>query len=106
MFHRATVEYSPILHVVIRMRSSDHERQLAKITTEVGSSSSSPGVLLHEWLDEDSKVSKKSLNDEERINRTKTQYRKPKVICKGRYCVETLIHVPCLWEYRINLLLH
>ena len=73
------MQYSPVLHVVIRMRSSDHahsddERQLAKITAEVGSSTStSPGVSLHEWLDEDSKVSKESLNDEERINRTKTR---------------------------------
>ena len=79
MFHRATVEYSPVLHIVIRMRSSDHvhsdhERQLAKIMAEVGSSTStSPGVLLHEWLDKDSKVSNESLNDEERINRTKTR---------------------------------
>ena len=55
------------------MRSSDHERQLAKIMAEVGSSTSSPGVSLHELLDEDSKVSKESLNDEERINRTKTR---------------------------------
>ena len=56
------------------MHSSDHERQLAKIMAEVGSSTStSPGVSLHEWLDEDSKVSKESLNDEERINRTKTR---------------------------------
>ena len=87
------MQYSPVLHVVIRMRSSDHahsdhahsnhahsnhahcnhERQLAKIMAEVGSSTSSPGVSLHEWLDEDSKVSKESLNDEERINRTKTR---------------------------------
>ena len=64
------MQYSPILHVVICMRSSDHacsdhERQLAKIMTEVGSSTSSPGVSLHEWLDKDSK---ESLNDEERIN--------------------------------------
>ena len=72
------MEYSPVLHVVICMRSSDHvhsdhERQLAKIMAEVGSSTStSPGVLLHEWLDKDSKVSNESLNDEERINRTKT----------------------------------
>ena len=79
MFHRATVEYSPVLHIVIRMRSSDHvhsdhERQLAKIMAEVGSSTStSLGVLLHEWLDKDSKVSNESLNDEERINRTKTR---------------------------------
>ena len=41
MFHRATVQYSFVLHVVIRMRSSDHahsdhERQLAKIMAEVG----------------------------------------------------------------------
>ena len=62
------MEYSPVLHVVIRMCSSDqahsdHERQLAKIMAEVGSSTSSPGVSLHEWLDEDSKVSKESLND-------------------------------------------
>ena len=67
MFHRATVKYSPVLHVVIHMRSSDHahsnhERQQAKIMAEVGSSTSSPGVLLHEWLDEDSK---ESLNNEE-----------------------------------------
>ena len=74
MFHRATVQYSLVLHVVIRMHSSDHERQLAKIMAEVGSSTStSPGVSLHEWLDEDSKVSKESLNDEERINRMKTR---------------------------------
>ena len=64
------MQYSPILHIVIRMRSSnhahsDHEWQLAKIMAEVGSSTSSPGVSLHEWLDEDSKVSKESLNDEE-----------------------------------------
>ena len=75
MFHRATVQYSPVLHVVICMRSSDHahsdhERQLAKIMAEVGSSTSSPGVLLHKWLDEDSK---ESLKDKERINRTKTR---------------------------------
>ena len=55
------MQYSPVLHVVIRMRSSDHahsddERQLAM--AEVGSSTSSPGVSLHEWLDEDSKVVK------------------------------------------------
>ena len=60
MFHGATVQYSPVLHIVIRMRSSDHaysdhERQLAKIMAEVGSSTSSPGVSLHEWLDKDSK---------------------------------------------------
>ena len=59
MFHGATVQYSPVLHIVIRMRSSDHvysdhERQLAKIMAEVGSSTSSPGVSLHEWLDKDS----------------------------------------------------
>ena len=71
------MQYFPVLHVVIRMRSSDHahsdhERQLAKIMAEVGSSTSSPGVSLHEWLDEDSKVGKESLNNEERINRTKT----------------------------------
>ena len=40
MFHRATVQYSPVLHV-IRMCSSDHahsdhERQLAKIMAKVG----------------------------------------------------------------------
>ena len=74
MFHTATVQYSPVLHVVIRMHSSDHahsdhERQLAKIMADV-SSTSSQGVLLHEWLDEDSK---QSLNDEERINRTKAR---------------------------------
>ena len=67
------MQYSPVLHVVIRMRSSDHEWQLAKIIAEVGSSTSSRRVSLHEWLDEDSKVSKESLNDEEQINRTKTR---------------------------------
>ena len=72
------MQYFSVLHVVIRMRSSDHvhsdhEWQLAKIMAEVGSSTSSLGVSLHEWLDEDSKVSKESLNDEERINRTKTR---------------------------------
>ena len=56
------MQYSPVLHIVIRMRSSDHaysdhERQLAKIMAEVGSSTSSPGVSLHEWLDKDSKES-------------------------------------------------
>ena len=35
MFYRATVQYSPVLHDVIRMHSSDHERQLAKIMAEV-----------------------------------------------------------------------
>ena len=59
MLHRATVQYSPVLHVVIRVCSSDHahsdhERQVAKIMAEVSSSTSSPGVSLHEWLDEDS----------------------------------------------------
>ena len=78
MFHRATVQYSPVLHIVICMRSSDHvhsdhERQLTKIMAEVGSSTSSPRVSLHEWLYEDSKVGKESLNDEERINGTKTR---------------------------------
>ena len=54
------MQYSPVLHVVICMRSSDHvhsdhERQLAKIMAEVGSSTiTSPGVSLHEWSDEDS----------------------------------------------------
>jgi len=72
------VQYSPVLHVVIRMRSSDHvhsnhEWQLAKIMAEVGSSTSSPRVSLHEWLDEDSKVGKESLSDEEQIYRTKTR---------------------------------
>ena len=75
MFHRATVQYSPVLHVVMGMRSSDHaysdhKRQLAKIMAEVGSSTSSAGVLVHEWLDKDSK---ESLNDKERINRMKTR---------------------------------
>ena len=64
------MQYSSVLHVVIRMRSSDHERQLAKFMAEVGSSTSSPEVSLHEWLDEDSK---ESVNGEERINRTKTR---------------------------------
>ena len=72
------MQYSPVLHVVIRMRSSDHvhsnhEWQLAKIMAEVGSSTSSPRVSLHEWLDEDSKVGKESLSDEEQIYRTKTR---------------------------------
>ena len=80
MFHSATVQYSPVLHAAIRMRSSDHvhsdhvhndhEWQMAKIMAEVGSSTCNPGVSLHEWLDENSK---ESLIDEERINRTKTQ---------------------------------
>ena len=75
MFHRATVQYSPVLHIVIRMRSSDHaysdhERQLAKIMAKVGSSTSNPGVSLHEWLDKDLK---ESLNNEVRINRMKTR---------------------------------
>jgi len=79
MLHRATVQYSPVLHVVICIHSSnhahsdhehsDHKQQLAKIMAEVGSSTSSPRVSLHEWLDEDSK---ESVNDEEQINRTKT----------------------------------
>ena len=68
MFHRTTVQYSPVLHVVIHMRSSNHERQLAMV--EVSNSTCSPGVSLHEWMDEDSK---ESLNDEERINKTKTR---------------------------------
>ena len=60
MFHRATVQYSPILHIIIRMRSSDHahsdhDQQLAEIMTKVGSSTISPRVSLHEWLDEDSR---------------------------------------------------
>ena len=63
MLHRATVQYSPILHIVRHMHSrenhSDHEQQLAKIMAEVGSS---PGVLLHDWLDEDSE---ESLNNKE-----------------------------------------
>ena len=67
IFHRTTVQYSPVLHVVIRIRSSDHahsvhEQQLAKTMADVGSSTSSPGVSLDEWLDEDSK---ESLNNEE-----------------------------------------
>jgi len=65
MLHRTTAQYSLILHVVIRMRSSDHahsdhEQQLAM--AEVSSR-----VSLHEWLD------KESLNDKERINKTKTR---------------------------------
>ena len=72
------MQYSPVLHVVIRMLSSknahsDHDRQLAEIMAEVDSSTSSPRVSLHEWLDKDSKVGEKSLNDEERINGTKTR---------------------------------
>ena len=75
MFHRATVQYSPVLHVVIHICSSDHahsdhERQLAKFMAEVGSSTCSPGVLLHKWLDKDCK---ESLSDEEQMNRTKTR---------------------------------
>ena len=49
---------------------SDHEQQLTKFMAEVGSSTSSPGVSLHEGLDKDSK---ESVNDEERINSTKTR---------------------------------
>ena len=93
MFHRLSVQYSPVLHIVVHMHSSNHahhnhERQLAKLMAEVGSTIDSiylPGVLLHEWLDKDSK---ESLNDKERINRTKT---KLKAICEGTYCIETLI---------------
>ena len=51
MFHTATVQNSLVLHIVICMHS------MAK----VGSSTSSPGVSVHEWLDVDSK---ESLNDE------------------------------------------
>ena len=56
------------MHVVIRMCSSDHahsnhERQLAKIMAEVGStSSSSLEVSLHDWLEEEFE---EPLNDEE-----------------------------------------
>ena len=69
------MQYSAVLHIVIRVHSSihahsNHKQQLAKIMAEVGSITSSPGVSLHEWLDEDSK---ESLNDEEQINRTKTR---------------------------------
>ena len=37
------MQYSPVLHIIIRMRSSDHahsdhDRQLAEIMAEVGSS--------------------------------------------------------------------
>ena len=78
------MQYSPVLHVIIHMCSrenhSNYKRQLAKILAEV-SSTSSPGVLLHDWLDEDFE---ESLNDEEiykfvQINRAK----KPKAICEG-----------------------
>ena len=77
------MQYSPVLHVIIHMCSrenhSDYKRQLAKILAEV--STSSPGVLLHDWLDEDFE---ESLNDEEidefvQINRAK----KAKAICEG-----------------------
>ena len=51
MFHRPTVQ--SVLHIVIRMRSSDHERQLAKTMAVVGSSTCSPGVSLHECFDEE-----------------------------------------------------
>ena len=54
------MQYSFVLHTVICMHSM----------AEVGSSTGSPGVSVHEWLDVDSK---ESLNDEERINRTKTR---------------------------------
>ena len=53
---------------------------------QVGSTSSSPGVLLHDWLEEESE---ESLNDDEidefvRINRAKnTVKKKRKVICEG-----------------------
>ena len=58
---------------------SNHERQLAKIMAEVGStSSSSPEVSLHNWLEEEFE---ESLNDEEinkfvRINRGKNMVKK------------------------------
>ena len=45
------MQYSLIFHIVICMCS----------VAEVGSSTSSPGVSVHEWLDIDSK---ESLNDE------------------------------------------
>ena len=62
-----------------RENHSDYKWQLANILAEI-SSTSSPGVLLHDWLDEDFE---ESLNDEEidefvQINRTK----KPKAICE------------------------
>ena len=57
MFRRATVQYSLVLHIVICMRSM----------AEVGSSTSSPGVSVHEWLDIDSK---ESVNDKERTTKT------------------------------------
>ena len=82
----------PVLHIVIRLCScdhahSDHERQLAKIMAEVGCSTSSPGVSLHEWLDEDSKESLEEQN-ENTIKKTET-------ICEGTYCVETLVICKC-----------
>ena len=73
------MQYSPILHILIHMHSrenySDHEQQLAKIMAGVGSS---PGVSLHDWLDEDSE---ESLNNKEikefvRINRAKKAVKK------------------------------
>ena len=80
MFCRGTVQYSPILHVVIRMHisnhaHSDHELQLAKIMAEVGSTAlvAQECRYMKLWLNEDSKVTKESLNDKERINRMKTR---------------------------------
>ena len=70
MFHSAI--FSRIARCNMHAHSN-HEWQLAKIMAEVGSSTSSPRVSLHEWLDKDSKVGKESLNDEERINGTKTR---------------------------------
>ena len=48
------MQYSPVLHIVIRMHSSDHahsdhDQELAEIMAEVGSSTRiSPRVSLHE----------------------------------------------------------
>ena len=71
MFHSAI--FSRIARCNMHAHSN-HEWQLAiKIMAKVGSSTSSPRVSLHEWLDKDSKVGKESLNDEERINGTKTR---------------------------------
>ena len=51
---------------------SDHERQQAKIMAEVGSSTSSPGVSLQEWFDEDSKrVTKRRRTNKQNENTVK-----------------------------------
>ena len=48
---------------------SDHERQKAKIMAEVGSSTSSPGVLLHEWLEDSKRVTKRRRTNKQNVKK-------------------------------------